>query len=80
MNWGCAGGGGGVNGIRILNRFQGWGVGLTAESIALTTAVKYCGSCKGSQSAKPGRLGVAEPTAPLFTQAFFLIANTTTKT
>lgn len=39
----------GVNGIRILNRFQGWGVGLTAESIALTIAEKYCGSCKGSQ-------------------------------
>lgn len=40
----CVGGGGGggvVNVIRILNRFQGWGVRLTAEYIALTIAVKY---------------------------------------
>lgn len=34
------------NGIRILNPFQGWGVGLTAESIALTKAVKYWSSGK----------------------------------
>lgn len=47
----------------MLNRFQGWGVGLTAESIALRIAVKYCGSGKGRQ-------GVAEPTAPLFTPGF----------
>lgn len=53
MKWGRRWGEGRlVNGIRILNRFQGWGAGLTAESIALTTAVKYCGSCKGSQSAR----------------------------
>lgn len=38
---GDGGGGGVVNVIRILNRFQGWGVRLTAEYIALTIAVKY---------------------------------------
>lgn len=56
------------NGIRILNRFQGWGVRLTAASIALTNAEKYCGSGKGSQPGREsGRQGVSEPAAPLFT-------------
>lgn len=44
---------------------------MTAESIALTNAVKYCGSGKGSQPARQGgRQGVSEPAAPLFTLSF----------
>lgn len=46
---------------------------MTAESIALTIAVKYCGSGEGSQPGRDeGRQGgvVAEPTAPLFTPSF----------
>lgn len=48
---------------------------MTAESIALTNAVKYCGSGKGSHPGKQagrqaGRQGVAEPKAPLFTPLF----------